>query len=546
MTTNSARPELLAQFSADLARRSRTTAATVDEVTMAFARYHATCPDGLPLPRPDLDAHQVLGRTAALATGVDQIGAAFARADRQGGATVATASDLALSDAIIAVAPGLFTGVLAEPRRWHEELARRTGAQLAEFADHQAWAQAQELLRRLPEEATDDPQFGAVLFAQLTPHQVLVLANGLFAYGGAQGTEIGTGIRCFSRLHNAATSVWAAQPRDRDLPEIGLHDELARSSVGRDALRLLFTTSHLAPSASVLIGAVVPLYDLGGAINPGTEDEVTRVVDGALHGPELSGPDHDVGRHQLMNRLVTVAAADPRGVDEPLATMLAESVFDDQRFWVERSQRGIPTDRAQITSAFEAIARHDDSFLTLAAGLEVHQREYLAGAVAPIPINDAGDLADLDDLSARLAAGAARADRPDDQWAWAFAAVHAGLDVAQTAIPAGAKTAKIVLRPVVDAGLDWWHQNTIPDPGTKQDQVERQRTRRRANAWAAVAAEPTLATRLDLTVGDGTPMSVDALRSLGTDPDAVTTLGAWERGQPDDLVTLVDRLSGSS
>lgn len=602
MSTSSARPDHLSTFATSLTTRSNRVDAEVDAVASSMAHFQETCPDAAMIDRSDLTASSALEQARALAIAVGQVGEAFAWADRGDASSVATANDLALCDVIATAYPGLSGTGLGAPRRDQLADARERGIAIAQLAEEGRWAEIEELLATVPSAWTEDPAYGAALFNELPPEAVRGLVEGMVGRGLGYRNGVGIGLLTLSRLHNAASQTLDESGPHAPRMDTDLRDQLSTTVVGRNALRALVGTSHLPAGRTYLDSLVAPLlldheaetdisltltagYLVGSgtrrdgdvltidAINrvPGAastlihgeipghlveermarlyevaegeaQDSLATSLDIALHLPDLAGPDHASQRARVMNQVVHEVSKDPGAVREPLATALADTTFDDLGYWGVRTQRGTEVDRAEVTAAMEAIASHERSFVTMTTGLEMHQREYLAGAVEEHPTSDPKDLGNIDSVSDALEDGAERADQPGDPWGLAFVIADVGLNLAQQALPGG-RVAKRIVRPAVDYGLDRAHEASIPDPGDREEQVDRQQVRRRANAWAAVAEEDRLAGRLRPTVGDVTIRNADDLRRLATDPDAVTDLANWEAGQPDDIVALVDQLA---
>lgn len=598
MTTSSARPDQLRGFAVDLRRRVDSTAADVDALARSVARYRSGCGAAAPLDGIDWIARNRLDRARSLATSVSQIAQAFRGADGSG-SPIATAGSVALGDLIIDRWPALATDALLEPRRDRAEHGRAVGDALRTLTATDDWAGLTQLLGELSPVLVADPAFAAALFGALDGQTVIELVDLLAGAGAGLPANSGLGLIQLSRLHNSATHAGAGPgPNGLDADLLG---ELVSTRSGRNALRLLLTTAPAAPAPEALGELLAPLLldhdaegdalptatsiavhgtgpgadgdaallalvstmpdvalalinaplsghrragrfsELYGPANGQAQDALAGALDAALHHPDLRGPGNSLARAQVMNDVTAQVSGGPTAVRAPLATVLADTVFEDTAYWATRARRGTADAQGEITSVFEAISRHDRSFVTLAAGLEVKQRAHLSEAVAG-RTTDLGALDDLDAISKRLQDGAEQADRPGDPWGWAFAVADKGLDVAQMAVP-GAKAAKTVLRPVVDAGLEYGHERSRPDQGTRGSDVERQRVRRRANAWAAIAEDPVMGRRL-VTDAGGASLDLGDLRALGTDPDALSELAIWEAAQPADLHALADRLAG--
>lgn len=292
-------------------------------------------------------------------------------------------------------------------------------------------------------------------------------------------------------------------------------------------------------------GRIARLYSVA---RHGAQDELAAVLAAAVRHPDLAGGDRDVERHDVIDDVMVEVAADPGAVREPLATWLADTTSDDPDFWKVTLAPDWSTEakRAQATAAFEAMASHDESFSTVIKGLEKRERRSLAGAVKRAVKDEPTD-GDLEELSAitsqtdQLMEGAKRADRPADDWAWAFTAADIGLDAAEAAIPAN-RGAKVIVRPAADAGLSYAHEKTKPRPGNKANLAETQALRRRRNAWVAVAQDPDRAEHLGWDAGDSSIHDLDDLKRVADDTDDRFDLHRWEKDQPDTYRSLVDNL----
>lgn len=600
MPTSSARPERLHRYASALDEHAARLQARVDTVSEALRRYHLTCADGPSVGAPDVVARGRLVQARSLAGSVNLVADAFTAADSGGGTALSTADPVALCDLITARYPGIATGELLAPRQELEDSGLATGRRLRYLVENRRYGDVEVLLRELSDASTRDPGFGAALLNELPPRSVIELYANLTSRSVGGWREPGRGERVLSRLHNSATHTWGSPSLSSSLRRDFI-EELAATSNGRNTLRGLLGTSAIPPGTTYLDELVAPLLlehdagddglglaadrSLSGADgrsdgdaavlaavgrNPAAaahlvsgamvghpvddrisrlyavarrdaQDELAAVLEAAVLHPDLAGRDHARERGQAMNRIVEEVATDPRRVGEPLATWLAETTYDDARYWTIRSERGTDADRAQVTAVFEAVASHDRSFVTVTSGLEIRERRCLAGAVKEEPTCDIDELGDITSLTEELEKGAKRADRPEDQWGWAFAVADRGLDLAQVAVPAG-RTAKAVVRPVADAGLSIAHDKTRPGPGNRATLAEARSLRRRRNAWVAMAREPDRAEQLVWTAGDSNIRSLPDLARLAIDADAQVDLAVWEQGQPTALRQRVDQL----
>lgn len=119
MTTSSARPDRLRGFALITTSRIATVTDQLAMLASAIIGYQQTCPDGAAMDRLDIVAKGRVDLIGSLAAEVGQIGEAFARADSSGD-PVARPDDVALSDTLVRLFPGLATGGLLDPRQYRD------------------------------------------------------------------------------------------------------------------------------------------------------------------------------------------------------------------------------------------------------------------------------------------------------------------------------------------------------------------------------------------------------------------------------------------
>lgn len=522
---------------------------------------------------------------------------------------VAVVDDVRFADHLATHHPGIAAGDLLDPRRELDADGRRLGARLRALTEDNRLTDAEGLLLELPPEVAADASAAAAFFDELPAPTLVGLVDHLAARSPGGWRDPTRALRELGRLHARATwsgepghrgtsldrsfaqvltdtgagrdalrlllAVTArpvataylrpllrpllldGRPRDRGLGTAtvaALAHGGARRSGDRDAgvLRAIarnpVVADHLVRGALVSHPRDERIERLLMLAEDDAQDELTALLEQTIGQDALAGPDHAAERGLLLNDVVAAVATDPDAVRLPLATWLAETTFDEAGFWEGRAGNDIGDDRTGLVSALAAVASHERSFATAVAGLEVRERTAL-GIVVEAPPGEAREavvdaLDRMDDLAAVLGEAAERADRPGDPWGWAFTVADKGLDVAQVAVPLG-RTAKLVLRPVVDAGLRHAHEATRPEPGDRAEQVAVQQARRRRNAWVAVATSSEHREDLVWDERRSRPGAVTGpadLRRLGTDADGVVVLAAWAARQPADVRALVEDL----